>query len=727
MTHQLERIFDPQSIAVVGASADPAKRGHQILRALADSGYDGDVYAVNPRGGTILDNSIYTSVEELPDGVDLAVLCTPAPSAPALVRACGERGVGGVVVLAVGYGESGEAGRALEADLVAASQASGVRVIGPNTSGLLNLHRGVNLIGARGVRAGGLALLVQSGNVALSLMTEVTERSWDGVSICLGVGNQIDVGFTDAISYLETHEETHAVIVHVEGLRDARAFLASAARLARSKPIVAIKSGRTTEGAGAALSHTGSVAGPYDRFSAALAQAGVVEVARTDELLHVAETLGRQPACPPGQGILILSDGGGQGTLAADSLVESGAELATLSHDTAGELRRLLGSAAAVANPVDLAGAADTDPTLFASALETVVRDPSVGTVLVIGLFGGYGIRFSEELTSAEITTGTRMAHAVRSAEKGLVVHSMYAGHRSAPLAALGTEGVPVVGSLEVACRCANELQRRGRTLARPMWSIGLEDPPTDPGIPPHVVIDRARSEGRSILTEPEARELLSDAGLSFGRSTVVDSPGAAREAMSLFSEPVAAKLVSSVITHKSDAGGVVLGVDTPDDAAVAFRTIQARVSSYAAENDLEAGPIRMMLTPVLPPPRLELLLGGYRDPDLGPVLTMGAGGIWVEALRDVGHLVLPVDDLALDALLDGLTIARLLDGGRGNPPIDRRQIVSGARAIADALLRWPDIAEVEVNPLFVYQDEAVPVDARVVLQHQRLRPSNRT
>ena len=298
----LEPIFEPRSIAVVGASANPTKRGHQILRALGESGYAGRVYAVNPTGGRLLGHTVYRSGEEMPEAADLAVICTPAATAPDLVRACGERGIAGAVVLAVGFGESGPDGARLEARLRDAARAGGVRVVGPNTSGLLNLPRGVNLIGARGVRPGGIALLVQSGNIALDLMTQVTEQSGMGISICAGLGNEVDVGFGEVLEYLGGHDETQVVIAHIEGCRDSRALLAAASVVRRRKPVVVIKSGRTAAGAHAALSHTGAVAGPYERLRAGFAQAGVVEVRRTDELLHVAATLGSQLSGPPGTG-----------------------------------------------------------------------------------------------------------------------------------------------------------------------------------------------------------------------------------------------------------------------------------------------------------------------------------------------------------------------------------------------------------------------------------------
>lgn len=722
----LDRVFAPGSIAVVGASAEPAKRGNQILRALAESGYAGRVFPVNPRGGEILGRPVHRSIEDLPEAPDLAVLCTPAEAAPELVRACGRRGVGCAVVLAVGFGESGPEGRALEDELAEAGRRTGVRLVGPNTSGLLNLERGVNLVGARGVRRGGLSLLVQSGNMALAIMTEVTERSWDGISICLGVGNQVDLGFAEGLEYLAGHDGTHAIVVHAEGFRDTGAFLSTAARVCRTKPVVVIKSGRTARGARAAVSHTGSVAGPYERLRAAMARAGIVQVRRTDELLHVAETLGRQPVPSADAGIAILSDGGGQGALATDLLVESGARLAELSSATREALRSLLGRASAVENPVDLAGAADLDPEVFGRAVELLVADPGVGSVLLVGLFGGYGIRFADSLEPPETRAAEAMAEAARSARRGLVVHTMYALHRSRPLAALGERGVPVVASLEVACRCVVELQRRAAWLERDPWPYESPSRPGRHGTatpdPPsrHPALDAARAEGRRALTEPEARAVLTEAGIAFEPAVVADSADALAEALREIGGPVAAKLVSSAITHKSDAGGVVLGVETASQARAAYARIERSAREHAARHELAiAEPVRVIVSAMLRPPRAELLVGAYRDPDLGPVLTVGAGGVWVEALEDVAIRALPVDDRDLREMLGELRVGRVLRADRGLGSVDPAPVLRTLRAVADAIVRWPDVGEVEVNPLFVYEAKAVPVDARIVLMER--------
>jgi acetyltransferase len=580
---------------------------------------------------------------------------------------------------------------------------------------------GLNLVGARGVRAGGLALLLQSGNVALSLMTEVTERSWDGVSIYLGVGNQLDVGSDEALAYLEHHDPTRAIIVYLEALPNARTWLRTASRVARTKPIVAVKSGRTAQGSAAALSHTGSVAGPYDRLSAGLRQAGVVEVMRTDELLHVAETLGNQPPCPSGTGIAVLTDGGGQGALAADTITEGGGTLAELALPTRRALAELLGPAAATANPVDLAGASDADPLVFAEATRLLLDDPAVGCLLVVGLFGGYGVRFSETLIQPETEAGGAMARAARSAGKGLVVHTMYAAHRTAPLEALGTHGVPVIGSLEIACRSVLELQRRRVTLGRRIWDADAETngaaqadaSDSDAGR----ILQTAAASGRSALTESEARAVLAACGLPFPEHREAVSAEEAFEAAATFGGPVVLKLISSTILHKSEAGGVQLGIGTPEEAVTAFREIETEVGAWRSAHGIAPEAVRVMVSPMLPTPRAELLIGGARDPDLGPVLTVGAGGIWVEAVGDVAHRVLPATDEDVLEAVQGLRVGPVLREGRGQPAVATEPILRAARAVARVLALHPEVADVELNPLYVFDDDAQAVDARIILR----------
>jgi len=497
-----------------------------------------------------------------------------------------------------------------------------------------------------------------------------------------------------------------------------------AARVSRAKPVLVIKGARSASGQAAARSHTGAVSGEYDRLRAGLRQAGVVEVTRTDELLHLAETLATQPAMSPRQGVAILSDGGGQGTLAADTLSDLGVPLAQLSGDTRAALRALLGGAAAVANPVDLAGAADADPEAFARALAVLAADEAVGGVLLVGLFGGYGIRFAEELAEAEVRAADAMADTMRAAGRALVVHSMYASHRSTPLRALGRAHVPVVESLEVACRCIAETWLRGKVLSHPTWR-----PDDDPeAVAPragrrlkrmgaHDAVATAREARREALTEPEARALLREAGLNFPPSALCVTPAEAAEAVRGMRTAVALKVVSPQIPHKTDAGGVALGIGTPEEAAEAFAAIEERASRWLEDRGRPPGIDGVLVAPMLASPLAELLIGARRDDELGPVLTVGAGGIWVEVLRDVVHRVLPVGEEDVRSMLGELRTFALLAGARGRPRADLDAVVRAAAAVGRCLLESDDVAEVEVNPLFVYASGAEAVDARVFLR----------
>lgn len=725
--HPLDAVFAPGSVVVVGASADPSKRGHQILRSLRQDGFQGTVYAVNPRGGTILGHDVHESLDTLPEAPDLAVICTPALSAPDVVAACGRKGIGGAVILAVGFGETGTDGAALEARLRDSARRFGVRVVGPNTSGILNLPLGLNLVGVPGVAKGALSLLVQSGNVALGLMKEASRPGGPGIAVCVGLGNEVDVGFGESLTWLGAHTPTRAVVCYAEGIRDPRAFLAAAASVTRHTPVVLLAAGRSPQGARAARSHTGAVATPYDRFEVGLRQAGVVPVTRADELMPVAQALATQPPPASGTGIAVLSDGGGHGTLVADHLSALRVDLATLSPDTRAALAALLGPASALGNPVDLAGAADADPGVFGSALEILLEDPGVGVVLVAGLFGGYAARFDQGLLDREIEAARAMVGIAGGSGKALVVHSLYAPDGTAPLASLRASGVPVVESLEVACRCVAEVWRRGRSLAGRPWSPagpshpepGEESPDGGPPGSSHArepVVRLARSQRRETLTEVEARELLTGRGVPLPPAVLCRSPEEAADAWASFSRPVALKVVSTEIPHKTEAGGVVLDVDDGDAVRRAFEGIRERAGAHLTSLGSPPEVSGILVTPMQEAPLAELLVGVSGEGGMGPVLTLGSGGTWVEWIQDVGHRVLPAAEEEIRRLLSELRVGSLLRGARGRPPGDVEGVVAVASALGRLALEVPDVAEIEINPLFVYPDRVVPVDVRVFL-----------
>jgi acetyltransferase len=611
-------------------------------------------------------------------------------------------------------------------------------VVGPNTSGVLNVPLGLNLIGLNAVRPGPLGLLVQSGNIALALVTDAA-RAGLGFSFVIGVGNEADITFDEYLDFLAADPATHGIAVHAEGFRDGRAFLGAAARLARTKPVVALKGGRTERGGEAARSHTGAVAGSYAALRAGLRQAGVVEVTRTDELLPTVATLVGQPPVAASRGVVLLSDGGGQATLAADDLHARGTPLARLAADTCDRLRALLGPAAAVTNPVDLAGAADRDPIVFARALDIIAADAAVGAVLVIGLFGGYAIRFDPSLLAGEVDAARGMPEIARAAGIALVVHSLYASTRSEPLRALEHAGVTVVESLEIGCRCVDAVigRRRGlEALKRtpPGWphDSGADDvgatghgfapraeassnrggtpppPPRDPFLAAH-------AEGRRVLLETEARALVEPFGVPLVDARFCRTAAEASAAARRFGGPVAIRVVSPAAPHKSEAGGVALGVRPAAAEEAAVRVTESVHAWIRARG--EASDVRgVLVSPMLDRPVAELLVGIRRDPMFGPVLTVGAGGTDVEWLRDVATRVLPVrpDDIA--EMLDELRIGRVLAGYRGSAAVDRAAVIGAVAALAACALAYPEIAELEVNPLFAGARGVLAVDVRIYL-----------
>lgn len=707
----------PRSVAIIGASADPTKRGYQIVQALQQSGYKGRIYPVNPRGGRILSLPVSPSVSDLPEATDLAVLCTPAAQVPELLESCADRGIGAAVVLALGFREAGAPGEALEGRVRDVTTRRGIRVLGPNTSGLLNLPLGLNLIGIHAVRPGRFALIVQSGNVLLELATRAAREEGEGFAVCVGLGNMVDVAWHDVLDDLNRSDQIRAVLMYSEGFEHGRAFVEAAARLSQQKPIALLHGGRSEVGSRSARSHTGALASGSLVLSAGLRAAGVVEVTRIDELYAVGTALAWQPAVTRG-GIVILSDGGGHATIAADAFAGLGVQLATLSSATRSALRELLGPAAAVSNPIDVAGAADRGPGVFAAALRQLILDKSVGAFLVAGLFGGYAIRFASGLAEAETEAAIQMAEAARASGHALIVHSVYAHADSRALDALQRAEVPVIASLEVACRALAALIERGRVLQR--LTVPQLPEPHRRGAGP---LTAASAEGREALLETEARSLLADYGVPLVEAEFCTTPEQAARAAERIAAPVAVRLVSSTILHKTEAGGVRLNVRGPDAAAQAFHTIQNAADEWAVRRGNTAGVRGVLVAPMMPRPLVELIVGARRDPAFGPLLVLGIGGITVEAVGDIVLRLLPTTKSEIISALAALRGAALLEGLRGSHPVDVAALSDLALGIGACLLDNPELTDVEANPVFAYGDRVVAVDVRAVQSNGMVRP----
>jgi len=716
----LHSIFYPESIAIVGASKDPTKRGFRSIQKLLEDGFKGAIYPVNPKEASILGLEAYPALAAIPGTVDLALICTPAKTLPDVIAQCGAKGVKGAVVLAGGFAEAGPEGKALQARMVEEANKHGVRIIGPNTSGIFNTHVSSNIVGFSHLKAGGIGLLSQSGNMALSLVTEAQSNGQVGLSTYVGIGNESDILFHEYLEYMRDDANTKAVIAYVEGMKDGRRFLDTLRRVAREKPVVIYKSGRTSAGRSSAQSHTGALAGDYAVSEGVLKQAGAILARKSDEILSLAEALSLlEPMLS--RRVAVLADGGGHATIAADVLTEHGLTLAPLADRTMRALAEILPSSAAVANPVDVAGGTDSNPVVFADCARILLADPSVDALLITGLFGGYGVRFSPTLTESEMETSQRIATLHKEFGKPVLVHSLYgslyADLRPKPLTLIRELGIPVYNSLELAVRCVQGLAEFGEARRRALPAGTVEATRARRF---QEVLSTCRSQERTVVLEHEARQALEDAGVVLAPAMLAGTSDEAVEAFkSLGRVPVAMKVVSCDIIHKSDAGGVILNL--ADEAAVrkAFDEIvdnARRYTNVRAGRDPDiAG---LLVTPMARNNGgIEVIIGMVRDPSYGPVLMFGLGGVLVEVLKDVVFRSLPLTEEDALSMLAEIRASKILDGVRGAPPIDKEALVRLMLGISDLCTAFPEIAELDLNPVLAYPLGVSILDARILLE----------
>ncbi|MBT6612952.1 MAG: acyl-CoA synthetase, partial [Deltaproteobacteria bacterium] len=449
----LDRVLNAESVAIVGASKVDTKRGFQAIRTLLGQKFEGTIYPVNPKENMVQGLKCYQKVSEIEGPVDLALITTPAATIKSVLEDCGKKGVAGAVIIAGGFRELGEQGRKLEDEIIQVARQYNVRLIGPNTSGMMNLKSNLNLVGLQDVPKGDIALISQSGNMALTLITEASLKSRKGFSYYVGVGNELDIRFHEYLEFFKNDPDTKAILMYVEGMRDGRRFLQEAYKTTLHKPIVILKSGRSLTGQQSAGSHTGALAGISEVAKTAFTRAGIIVVEQSDVLFPVAETLSNLPPMSNDR-VAILADGGGHATIAADTLTEMGLTIPEMSDKTQDNLKMILPFTASVRNPVDVAGGTDSDPGIFAECVDTILKDSRVGGLLMVGLFGGYGIRFAESLSWKEEDAAHQLGKLVRKRKKPIIVHSLYSSIKPHALDLLRYYQIPVYDSLEVACRC---------------------------------------------------------------------------------------------------------------------------------------------------------------------------------------------------------------------------------------------------------------------------------
>ncbi len=716
----LERVLDARSVAVIGASRDERKRGFQALRTLLECRYEGAIYPINPREETILGLRCYPSVGDVEGPIDLALITTRAETVPDLLEQCGRKGVAGAVVVAGGFGELGSRGRNLQDRLLEIARTHGIRVIGPNTSGMINVHAGLNLVGLNDVPKGDLALLSQSGNMALHVITEARLKTQKGFSYYIGVGNEADIHFDEYLDFLTTDPETRAIVMYVEGMSDGRRFLQQAHRTTLRKPIVLLKSGRSAKGSQSAGSHTGALAGISEVARMAFERAGITVIENSDELFPAAEALSNLPPMKNNR-VAILADGGGHATIAADVLTDHGIDIPELHKTTRQKLERVLSPNATLSNPVDVAGSTDSDPGVFADCARILLESKQIGGLLIVGLFGGYGLRFTERLKFIEEDAAHRLGKLVKETGKPILVHSLYKFARPHAHDLLRYYGIPVNDSVDVSCKCIDVLSRYGEYLGgykyRTNFVFNWRAKSRTEG---REIVASALAEGRHALLEHEGKRLLRLHGAPVSRDVLAgDADEAARVATEL-GGAVALKICSPDILHKSDVEGVRLHLEGEEPVRRAFAEIVDNATRHRPGAD-----IRGCIVSPMAAPGTEVIVGTKTDPQFGPVIMFGVGGILVEVLKDVVFRVLPVSRRGVKRMLSEIHAAPILGGFRGEPPVDQEALADLLMTVAEVVESYPEIEEMDLNPVIARQDGISVVDARILLRNKPRASNN--
>ncbi len=676
----LRPLFDPRSVAVLGASNDPAKWGQWVAAGALRGAHRREVWLVNRKGGEILGRPAYRSLDELPGQPELVVVVLPADAFEDAIDASLGAGARAIVAITAGLGELGEEGVARERAAVERVRAAGAVMLGPNCLGVYDAASELDL-GSSEFTPGSLGIISQSGNLAIELALLADEYGL-GVSRFVSLGNQADVEAAELVSAFAQDDATGVIAVYCEDFRDGRAFArAGEAALAAGKQVVLLAAGASPAGARAAASHTGALASESAAVEAACRAAGIQRVSTPKELVDVALAC-LLPYRPRGARVAIVGDGGGTGVVTADLATAAGLELPPLSESLAAALTAIAPTVI-TANPVDLAGAGEQDFRNFERVTTAVLESGEVDAVVFTGYFGGYS-QMNEEFSVRETEVAHAIAASVRASGRPLLAQAMY--WRSPPAVALRAGGVPVYRDIEAAVDTLVRLVAQER---RPRVGV------------PEVGKPSAPVGGDGYF---EARELLAAGGVPFAAARHVTSPVEATEAAAVLGYPVALKALG--LLHKSDAGGVALGLTSRGELEAAFADMERRLRppGYAVEAmaDVSGG--------------VELIVGCRRDPRFGPLLLVGLGGIYAELLRDVAVALAPAGADEIEQLLLSLRGAGVLTGARGRSPLDVRAAAEAAAALSRVAAAHPEIAEIEVNPLLVTPSGALGLDARIVL-----------
>ena len=694
----LETFSTPKSIAVIGASRETDKLGYSVLNNIVQYGYPGKVYPINPKADEILGLKCYPSVLNVPEPIELAVIVIPAKFVAAALEECGQKGVKGVIIISAGFRETGSEGAKMERALIEIAHKYNIRMVGPNVLGVIDTVGKMNASFAAGMpKRGKIAFMSQSGALCTSILDMALAQNV-GFSRFVSLGNKADLNEIDFMEAWGDDPESRVIMAYLEGIANGARFIDIARRVTKRKPMIAVKSGTTSAGSRAVSSHTGTLAGSERAYDAAFNQAGVIRAGSVQDLFDFSVAFARQPL--PGKGgVVIVTNAGGPGIMATDALERAGLRQASLSRETMDALRANLPAAASVLNPVDVLGDARADR--YAMAIDTVLKDPDVGAVIVI-------------LTPQVMTEIEETAHAIGQASKkyNKTIMACFMGEAttSAGVKILNEYLVPNYVVPERAVAALRAMYRQVAWMERPMPTIETFD------VHKGAVADvfaQARADGRLTIGDSEARDILQAYGICIPQSKLAAT---ADEAMAIAQEigfPVVMKIASPDILHKTDIGGVKVGLRSASDVRDAFDLLVYRATRFMPEARIWGCLIQQMITG-----GREVIIGMNRDPQFGPLLMFGLGGIYVEVLKDVSFRIAPISRREAEEMIGEIRSYNLLKGVRGQKSADMEAMVDTLLRVSQLVTDFPEVVEMDINPLMVLDSGqgAYAVDMRLVI-----------
>ncbi|MHB1296483.1 MAG: acetate--CoA ligase alpha subunit [Anaerolineae bacterium] len=695
----LDMFFKPRSVAVVGASENPGKLGYQVLSHVIDSGFPGDIYPINPKAAEILGKKCYPSLRDVPGEVELIAIVIPAKFVPDVIEEAGQKGVKGAIVITAGFREAGPEGVALEKKMLEVAQKYGIRIVGPNCLGVIDMWTPLDACFARNTTGpGSIAFSSQSGALGAAVLDYALAANIN-LSHFVSLGNKADVDEVSLYEAWADNPHTNVIINYIEGLRDGGRFIQVARETGRKKPIIAVKSGRTASGSKAVSSHTGSLAGSDAAYSAAFSQAGVLRADTVQELFDFAIAFAYQPILK-GNRVVIVTNAGGPGVMATDAMEHQRLVLAGLTPETEGALQKVLPAAANIHNPVDVLGDALADR--YGAALDIVLKDPGVDGVLVV--------LTPQSSTDVEGTAQVVVESSAKS-DKPILACFMGGAVSGKGSDILSKNSVPSYPFPERAVAAFGAMYRYWEWLQQP--PVEIEKFNVDKSAVSKL-FEAVRKDGRNTIGDSEAQAVLQAYGITIPRSTVSATKEEAVAFCQKIGYPVVMKIASPDILHKSDVGGIIVGVKSDDEARKSFDLLIERAKAHKPDATIWGAQIQEMVTGAR-----EVIIGMNRDPQFGPLVMFGLGGIYVEVLKDVTFRVAPMSRLHAKQMVEAIRSYKLLAGVRGQAPSDIDSVVDTVLRISQLVTDFPEIAELDINPMLVREQGkgAVAVDMRLILK----------